>query len=138
MGIRTKSNLPVLVAGALLLVSALVLSLASGAFGAAKSTKVVVTAGKPSELAFTLSKKSVPAGTVVFTVTNKGTLSHTFKLCSSAKGGKANACAGKVTKLITPGHSAVLTVALKKGTYEYLCTVPGHAAAGMKGDLKVT
>jgi len=25
-----------------------------------------------------------------------------------------------------------------KGTYEYLCTVPGHAAARMKGDLKVT
>jgi uncharacterized cupredoxin-like copper-binding protein len=26
----------------------------------------------------------------------------------------------------------------KPGTYEYLCTVPGHAAAGMKGDLKVS
>ena len=24
------------------------------------------------------------------------------------------------------------------GKYEYLCTVPGHAAGGMKGVLKVT
>jgi uncharacterized cupredoxin-like copper-binding protein len=26
----------------------------------------------------------------------------------------------------------------KKGSYEYLCTIPGHAANGMKGVLKVT
>ena len=26
----------------------------------------------------------------------------------------------------------------KAGTYEYLCTIPGHAAGGMKGLLKVT
>jgi uncharacterized cupredoxin-like copper-binding protein len=26
----------------------------------------------------------------------------------------------------------------KPGNYEYLCTVPGHAAGGMKGTLKVT
>jgi uncharacterized cupredoxin-like copper-binding protein len=33
----------------------------------------------------------------------------------------------------------VLTYTFKtKGTYEFFCTVPGHAAAGMKGDLKVT
>jgi uncharacterized cupredoxin-like copper-binding protein len=25
----------------------------------------------------------------------------------------------------------------KAGTYPYLCTVPGHAAAGMKGVLRV-
>jgi len=113
--------------------------LAPAALAAAKVTKVTVAAGKPSEFAFQLSKKSVPLGTVKFTVTNKGTISHTFKVCSSSKGGKANACAGKVTKLLAPKRSATLTIVFKKkGTYEYLCTVPGHAAAGMKGDLKVT
>jgi nitrite reductase (NO-forming) len=41
--------------------------------------------------------------------------------------------------VISPGKTTSVTVTFtKKGTYEYLCTVPGHAAAGMKGDLKVT
>jgi uncharacterized cupredoxin-like copper-binding protein len=43
-----------------------------------------------------------------------------------------------VTSSISPGKSATLSVKLTKGTHEYLCTVPGHAAGGMKGDLKVT
>jgi len=43
------------------------------------------------------------------------------------------------TKMISPGKSAKLTIVFKrKGAYEYLCVVPGHAAAGMKGDLKVS
>ena len=41
--------------------------------------------------------------------------------------------------LLTPRKSASLTIAFKKaGSFEYLCTVPGHAAAGMKGNLNVT
>lgn len=72
-------------------------------------------------------------------MTNGGSLSHEFKTCASAKGGTANACTGKATKLVDPGASATLTYTFKtKGSYEYLCTVPGHAAAGMKGDLKVS
>jgi uncharacterized cupredoxin-like copper-binding protein len=31
-----------------------------------------------------------------------------------------------------------LTLTLKPGTYTFYCTVPGHAAAGMKGKLVVT
>ena len=101
--------------------------------------KVTVTEGKPSEFHYKLSKKTVSKGTVVFAVTNKGTIPHDFKVCSSSKGGKANACRGKGTKVLSPGKSATLTIVFrKKGTYEFLCTVPGHAAAGMKGDLKVT
>lgn len=106
---------------------------------AAKPTIVTVTAGKPSEFRFTLSVKSVKHGTVTFKVTNKGILPHDFKVCSSSKGGKAVTCAGKATPQIVPGKSATLTVTFKTaGTYEYLCTVPGHAANGMLGDLKVT
>jgi uncharacterized cupredoxin-like copper-binding protein len=91
-----------------------------------RATVVNVTAGKPSEFHFTLSKKSVPHGTVTFKITDKGALSHDFKI------------AGKKTKLIAPGKSAKLTVKFAKaGKYPYLCTVPGHAAAGMKGTLVV-
>jgi uncharacterized cupredoxin-like copper-binding protein len=107
------------------------------AAAANKATTVSVTAGKPSEFRFELSKKSMPIGAVTFKVVNKGHLPHDFKICT--KGGTANTCTGKTTKLLSPGQSATLTYTFKKkGTYEYLCTVAGHAAAGMKGDLKVT
>jgi len=106
---------------------------------------VTVTAGKPSAFAFTLSTKTIKGGfgpgglAVTFKVTNKGAFPHTFKVCSSSKGGDANACAGKGTPSIGPGKSASLMIMFSKaGTYEYLCTVPGHAAAGMKGELRVT
>jgi uncharacterized cupredoxin-like copper-binding protein len=102
-------------------------------------TTVTVTAGKPSEFGFQLSTKSVKHGSVTFKVTNKGAIPHDFKICSSNKGGSANACAGKSTPVLAAGKSATLTVTLAKaGTYEYLCTQPGHAAGGMKGDLKAT
>jgi uncharacterized cupredoxin-like copper-binding protein len=94
---------------------------------APRATTVNVTAGKPSELRFTLSKKSAPKGAVTFKITNMGSLPHDFKI------------AGKTTKLISPGQSQTLTITFKKaGSYPYLCTVTGHAAAGMKGTFKVT
>jgi uncharacterized cupredoxin-like copper-binding protein len=89
------------------------------------ATAVAVTAGKPTELRFTLSKKSVPKGAVAFRVTNRGSLAHDFRI------------AGKKTKLLASGKSATLSVVLKAGRFPYLCTVPGHAAGGMKGTLVV-
>ena len=112
---------------------------ASAHTGSADATVVTVTAGKPTDFSFTLSTKTIKTGATTFKVTNKGVLAHTFKVCSSSKGGSANSCAGKGTASINPGKSATLTITFsKKGSYEYLCTVPGHAAGGMKGDLKVT
>jgi uncharacterized cupredoxin-like copper-binding protein len=120
--------------------SALFVAVPAMAHNAAKkATTVTVTAGKPSEFGFILSSKKLKHGTVTFKVTNKGAIPHDFKICSSNKGGTANACVGKVTKQLNAGQSATLTVTFAKaGTYEYLCTVPAHAANGMKGDLKVT
>jgi uncharacterized cupredoxin-like copper-binding protein len=94
---------------------------------AATATTVAVTAGKPAEFRFALSVKSVKRGTVAFRVTNKGSLPHDFKVF------------GKKTPLLAPGRSATIKVVFAKaGSYPYLCTVSGHAAAGMKGVLKVT
>ncbi len=96
---------------------------ALGARAHSTATTVTVTA---TEFKFKLSKLTVPHGSVTFTVVNKGKVAHDFKI------------AGKKTALIKPGKSARLTVTLKAGKYPYLCTVPGHAAAGMKGTLRVT
>jgi uncharacterized cupredoxin-like copper-binding protein len=100
---------------------------------------VTVTAGKPAEFGFKLSTKTVKHGAVTFSVTNGGAIPHTFKICSKATTTAANTCSGKSTPMITPGQKATLSFTFAKaGTYEYLCTIAGHAAGGMKGLLKVT
>ena len=114
----------------------------ASAHAGAKSvtTTITVTAGKPSELAFKLSKYSnLPAGTFTFKVTNRGLAFHDFKICTKpVKLASKNSCAGKGTKVLKPGQSATLTVKLTaKGLYEFLCSVTGHASAGMKGLLGV-
>jgi uncharacterized cupredoxin-like copper-binding protein len=93
---------------------------------AAAATTVNVTAGKPIEFHFVLSKKTIVKGVTTFKVTNKGTVSHNFKI------------AGKKTALIKAGKTATLKVTFAKaGKFPFLCTVPGHAIAGMKGTLTV-
>jgi uncharacterized cupredoxin-like copper-binding protein len=111
------------------LVGLVALVAAVSAFGRAESsaaTTVTVTAGKPAEFRFTLSKKTIVRGVTTFRVTNKGKLSHDFKI------------AGKKTPTLLAGKTATLKLTLKKGKLPYLCTLPGHAAAGMKGTLTVT
>jgi uncharacterized cupredoxin-like copper-binding protein len=78
-----------------------------------------------TEFKFTLSRPTVPHGTIVFNVANKGKIAHDFSID------------GKTTPLIAPGKSATLSVTLSSGSLPYVCTVPGHAAAGMKGSLTV-
>ena len=114
--------------------------------GHAAGATVTVTAGKPSEFGFVLSSKSVKHGAITFKVTNGSSsgLSHDFFLCSSpakstSTASLPNSCKGKGTTQLGKGQSATLKVTVSKaGSYEYLCTVPGHAAGGMKGILKVT
>ncbi len=38
---------------------------------------------------------------------------------------------------VAPGGTSTVTVNLKKGTYTYYCSVPGHRQAGMVGTLTV-
>lgn len=83
------------------------------------ATKITVTA---SEFRYVLSKSAAPKGTIVFKLVNKGKLPHDFKI------------AGKKTAIVAPGKSATLRLTVAKaGRLSYLCTVPGHAGAGMQG-----
>jgi uncharacterized cupredoxin-like copper-binding protein len=75
-----------------------------------------------SEFKFVLSQKSARRGVVVFRVTNVGKLGHDFQI------------KGRKTRVLSHGQTATLRVTfLRKGKYPYKCTVPGHAASGMKG-----
>jgi len=106
-------------------------TLAGHAAAGMKGTLPVVKTVTPvsvaaTEFKFKLSRATVPAGTVVFTVTNRGKVAHDFKIF------------GKKTPTIAPGKSAKLTVSVStKGRYGFLCTLRGHATAGMKGNLTV-
>jgi uncharacterized cupredoxin-like copper-binding protein len=101
---------------------------AISAIGAASSssatTTIKVTA---TEFKFALSKKSLSKpGTVIFKITNKGKIGHNFKID------------GKKTAMIQPGKTATLKVVFKKkGKFAFLCTLPGHAANGMKGTFGI-
>jgi uncharacterized cupredoxin-like copper-binding protein len=80
-----------------------------------------------SEFKFALNHKTAKRGVVVFKVTNVGALPHDFKI------------KGRKTRLLQHGDTATLRVTfLRKGHYQYVCTVSGHAAAGMKGVFTVT
>jgi uncharacterized cupredoxin-like copper-binding protein len=91
---------------------------------AATATTVQVKGG---EFFFRLSTKSVAKpGKVTFVFKNIGHVLHDFSIH------------GKKTPLIQPGKTAKLVVNFtKKSKYGYLCTVPGHAQAGMKGTFTV-
>src|SRR3954452_9505091 len=111
----TVAAITALVAVALLAVPAL------GSRQANVSRKVYANAFK-----FTLPLKSATTGTVTFMIRNKGKLPHDFKI------------AGKKSPVIKAGGNTNMKVTFrKKGKYTYICTVPGHAAAGMKGTFVI-
>jgi uncharacterized cupredoxin-like copper-binding protein len=90
----------------------------------ASTITIKVTA---SEWKFRLSRSSVPVGTtVIFKVTNKGKISHDFKINS------------KKTPLMLPGLMKTIKVKFsKQGRLTFLCTIAGHAILGMTGKFGV-
>jgi nitrite reductase (NO-forming) len=119
--LRFRLSTGIVLAAVIVVLGATSLALARPQAGA--STTVTV---KASEFKFRLSTRTAHHGVVIFKVTNKGHVKHNFKI------------AGKKTPLIAPGKSATLRVTLTKGSHKYVCTVVGHAAAGMKGTFRAT
>jgi len=80
------------------------------------------------DFSFTLSRRSVPAGsTVRFVVRNRGGVPHDFVI------------KGKRTRLLGPNRSQTLTLGFpRKGTFRYVCSVPGHARLGMNSVFGVS
>jgi manganese oxidase len=85
-----------------------------------------------SDFAIEPSHLEGPAGApLTFAVRNDGAAAHTFGVVAAGQTFE--------TASIGPGSNAVLQVpALEEGTYDVLCTVPGHDSLGMKGTLMLT
>ena len=83
-----------------------------------------------AEYAFKPARIEVEAGeTVEITFENTGALSHNLTIP------KLEAA----TETIQSGKTTTLTVTPEEpGSYEIRCSVPGHAPAGMTGELVVT
>ena len=104
--------------------AALVVAPAASPNATAQNVTTVTVTMK--EFKFTLSKRTVPHGVVVFKLVNRGALPHNFKI------------SGKKSAILAKGKTGTLRVTLTKGSKPYVCTLAGHAAAGMKGTLKVS
>lgn len=92
--------------------------------GAPASVQVVTLRAR--EFGYEPATLDVKAGTPVrLTVTNNGTLDHTF------------AIPGLVREIkMLPGQSATVEfVPSASGEYKFLCTVAGHEALGMAGTI---
>lgn len=102
---------------------------AAAAPSSSSSTTLHISA-KAVGLAFSTTHLTAPHGTVTIMMKNLSPLPHDISIQGNG--------ISKKGKLVTKGATSIVTATLKKGTYSFLCTVPGHAAAGMKGKLTIT
>jgi plastocyanin len=86
-------------------------------------------AADPTAIAFDTTTLDSKAGEVTIDFTNPSALEHNVAI---EQGGKVLA----ESETISEGKTTV-SAQLKPGTYTFLCTIPGHAEAGMEGTLTV-
>jgi uncharacterized cupredoxin-like copper-binding protein len=74
---------------------------------------------------------TLPAGPVTFSVTNDGTITHSFEIESAD-------LEEELETPLEPGQSGMLTVDLAPGTYEVYCPIGNHADQGMMLEVTVS
>lgn len=95
------------------------------------------------EFRYDPTSATVPAGSqVTVNFNNEGVLEHNWLLANAsvdpASATEADALGGAVSGLTPGGESKTFTFnAPAAGTYQILCTVPGHALGGMIGTFTV-
>jgi plastocyanin len=99
---------------------------ATGPKGAATTLQL---SASPTAIAFDTTKLSAQAGKVTIDFDNPAPLEHDVAI---EQGGKVIA----QSETLAEGKTSV-SADLEPGTYTFLCTVPGHAEAGMEGTLTV-
>lgn len=83
----------------------------------------------PNALAFVPSTLTAKAGKVTLVLTDDSAIQHSIAI--KAPGDVPG-------QIVSQGQMSTTTATLAPGTYQYYCTVPGHAQAGMVGTLTVT
>jgi mono/diheme cytochrome c family protein len=93
-----------------------------------KGGKLEIPADPSGALAYLFGKATATAGPVTISMPNQAPIQHNISITGPV-GGKG--------PIVGKGGTSSFQVTLKPGTYTFLCDVPGHAAAGMKGTLTV-
>ena len=84
------------------------------------------------------SRGTVPAGTVLVELWNRGQDAHDSWIRRvDAAGNLVGPVLGRVRTTL-PGHIGQATWHLRAGRYEIFCSMPGHMAMGMHTRLRVT
>jgi plastocyanin len=97
--------------------------------GAAGSEEALKLEASETELAFNATELEAKAGKVTIDLKNPSSIAHNVAI---EKEGKVIA----ESETLAEGETAA-SAELEPGTYTFLCTVPGHAEAGMEGTLTV-
>ncbi|MHB1834357.1 MAG: hypothetical protein ACYCXW_05280 [Solirubrobacteraceae bacterium] len=84
------------------------------------------------------SRSSIPAGTVIVELWNRGQDPHDLRI---RRLNAAGLMVGRVLGAIgvtLPGHIRQATWRLSSGSYELYCSLPGHLELGMHARVRVT
>lgn len=100
-----------------------------GEESAEQQESILKLSADPSRIAFDTTTLAGKPGKVTIDFDNPAPLEHDVAI---EQNGKLIA----VSKRIAEGNTSV-SAKLAPGTYTFLCTVPGHAEAGMEGTLTV-
>lgn len=83
---------------------------------------------KTGDMKFSPKQLTMPANTdVTLKITNKGMLPHDVSIAGTSH----------ATPKIASGETVEMVLNLSPGTYQFICTVPGHKQAGMVGTIVV-
>jgi plastocyanin len=97
-----------------------------GGKATAENGVLQIDADESGALAFTASTALAPPGKIEFVMENPSPIEHNIALEGDGEG-----------DVVGTGGTSRFTATLKPGKYVFVCTVPGHAEGGMKGDLTV-
>jgi uncharacterized cupredoxin-like copper-binding protein len=97
--------------------------------GAAAQT-LELEADPSGALRFTQESLQANAGEVTLVMENPSSVPHNVAL----KGGGVD----EEGEIVGEGEESQVSATVEPGTYEFYCSVPGHEAAGMKGELTVS
>jgi plastocyanin len=92
----------------------------------AKNGVLDIPADPNGQLLYQYKNAAAPAGSLTVNSQNKSQTPHDISIVGKATG-----------KVVKGGGTSTVKVSLPPGKYTFECTVPGHAAAGMKGTLTV-
>lgn len=113
---------------------------APGGTKTAGGTATTITATE-KDFAITLDKTSIPAGPVTFSIKNAGPSPHNVAAVAADGASQQKGLTGKAIKEsenVDANKTGSVTIDLPPGTYQIICSIPGHVQLGMITKLTVT